>query len=146
MNNVGAASHVRGSALSFGRNSENGDLIMPRVSKLFASQFLRADDLNGAVRTVTIGSCHEETFYGETVHVLDLVGEDSGLRLSEKLAREIKAVLDEDEIDKWNGRSIAIYATQITIRDRSTNEEKLVSTIRAKAAPEVKGLSDDIPF
>ena len=72
------------------------------------------------------------------------------------MARNIKAVLDEDDLDDWPDRVVKIYSAQIKIRQDMV-EEKLVDTIRAMKseldkppASRAKALKnppdDDIPF
>lgn len=89
--------------------------------------------------------------------MFDMSGERCVLRLGVTLARDIKAVLGEDDLDKWVGYPISIYPSQMKIRDKDSGEDKIVDMIRASAAPEGtptrvavpsirSTLNDDIPF
>ena len=131
---------------------------MPKVSTIFPASNLRAADLDGA-QTAHIVGWREEYAYGASHYVLDLDlrGERSALRLGVTLARDIKTVLDEDDIDLWPGRAISIYPSQMKIKDKDTGEDKNVDVIRAAAAPEDvmsdkaalvnrQRMNDDIPF
>ena len=130
---------------------------MPKVSTLFPSPILRAPDLGGAQPAHILGY-REEFANGASFYVLDVDvrGERSVLRLGVTLARDIKAVLNEDDLDKWPGHAISIFPSQMKIKDRDSGEDKVVDVIRASAAPAGvtpskmaltrPTLNDDIPF
>jgi len=131
---------------------------MPKVSSVFKSARLRATDLDSATVAHIIG-WREETLYGTSDYVLDIevAGSPHVLRLGAMLARDIAAVLGDDEFNNWPGHAVSLYPFKQPIRDKDTGEEKLVDMIRAAAPPEgtpVKvarpsirqSLSDDIPF
>jgi hypothetical protein len=125
---------------------------MPKVSNIFGGSHVRAADLADGPRDVAIAGWHEEYLYGKQEYVLDLVDEPRGLRLSATLARDIRAALDEDDIDDWIDRVITIYPAKMPIRENGT--EKIVDTIRAMKSERdklpVKAVGgppdDDIPY
>ena len=126
---------------------------MPKVSTIFSSQFLRAADLAGAAKSVRITGWREERAFGEDVYVLELAGEDCGLRLTSTLAHDIRKVLGTDEIEEWVGRWITIFPSKLKIFDKDTGVEKIVDTIRGGASDQDEGPKprrplpdDDIPF
>jgi hypothetical protein len=127
---------------------------MPKVSSIFSSSLLRAKDMNGP-RDVTVIGWREEYLYGKNEYVLELEGEQHGLKLTAALARDIAAVLGEDDLDDWIGRVVTIYSAPMKIKDKDSGEEKSVDTIRAMKSeldkpPPKKALNsppdDDIPF
>jgi hypothetical protein len=126
---------------------------MPRLSAIFPSSLLRAKDWNGP-RDVTIVGWREERLYGKDEHVLELEGEQSGLKLTSALSADIRAVLDVDDLDDLIGRSVKLYTMPKPIKDKDTGEEKVVDIFRAqkseldKPPPKkaLKGPPDDDVF
>lgn len=130
---------------------------MPRVSDVFPSAYLRGSDLTGS-RDITLGAWRIENQYGREEYIFDIVGEPAALRCGPQLANEIARSLNEDEMDRWPGRTVAVYGQGRKIKDRTTGEEKDVIVIHAmaskldkppgngKALGRSSDVDDDIPF
>ena len=104
---------------------------MPRLSAIFPSSLLRAKDLNGP-RDVTIVGWREEYLYGKNEHVLELEGEQSGLKLTSALAADISGGVGRRRHGRLTGRSVKIYTVPKPIKDKDTGEEKVVDIFRAQ--------------
>ena len=131
---------------------------MPKVSELFPAQFLKGSDL-AAPRDVTLGAWRTENKYGRDEHIFDLAGETLALRCGPQLMREIAAALNEDDFDRWLGRSITVYGKGQPIKDKDTGQQKDVVVTHAMASkldrPPGNGnalsirnsdMDDDIPY
>lgn len=81
------------------------------------SQWLKADDLQGAKPVVTIQSAEirENTYNGETKKqiVLSFVGKDKQLGLNFTNARKIAELTGTEDFNQWVGVSIKLY-TEMT--------------------------------
>jgi len=109
---------------------------MPKIGNIFRSNYLRASDLNGGSRIVTLGDWREETYFGDNIYVLAMAGEDVGLRLTSALAYDIGKILGDDDIDNWAGVVVELYAGEPkSIKDRNSGEEKTIQQIRAREVP-----------
>jgi len=106
---------------------------MPRVSEIFGGSYLKVDHLNGEPRVLTVKSWGTEIAFGEEAYVIYFVEEARALKLSPTCARDVAAALRSDEMDKWVGGQIELYPCEQKITDRSTQNEKLVNMIRARA-------------
>jgi hypothetical protein len=121
---------------------------MPKVSDFFPPDKLKATELTGST-TVIIRSClvEKDGYNGATDRVLDIEmnGQMRDMRVSATLARDIVAVLGDDESLNWINKPISIYPSKITINDRDTGQEKTVDMIRAAAAPEGTVVTGEAP-
>jgi|SRR5689334_8541984 len=120
---------------------------MPRVSEMFPSSYLKADDLQGREVTVVIDSWESETLGEETRPVLYFVGKQKGLVLNKTNANMVAEIAGTDEMNDWQGLRITIYPT------RTDFQGKRVPCIRVKEPPVAQaagngrpaGPRDDVP-
>jgi hypothetical protein len=110
---------------------------MPKVSDVFKSTVMRASGLNGSTPIAHILGWRSAVLYGNEAHVLDveIAGAPCTLKLTSMLSHDIAAVLGDDELDHWPGHAVKLYSFEQKIRDKDTDEDKLVDMIRAMAAP-----------
>lgn len=100
------------------------------VKKAFPSKFLKASDLDGAARTVTISHVKTEEV-GQTKDrklVVYFKGKSKGLVLNKTNCNKIVSITGEGDTDDWKGRVIAIYPTETEFQGET------VECIRVKAA------------
>ncbi len=136
---------------------------MPKVSDFFPPDKLKATELTGATTVIIRSGLIEKDGYNgavDRVLEVEMNGQIRDMRVSATLARDIVAVLGDDESLNWIDKPISIYPSKITINDRDSGQEKTVDMIRAAAAPDGtvvseaparpaarrNDMNDDIPF
>ena len=137
---------------------------MPKVSDFFPpDKKLKASELTEAVTVIVRSGLIEKDGYNgavDRVLEIEMYGQIREMRITATLARDILAVLGDDESLNWIDKPISIYPSKITINDRDTGQEKIVDMIRAAAAPDGtvvtreaprrpatrNDMNDDIPF
>lgn len=119
------------------------------------SQWLKAEDLQGAKPVVTIATAEvkENTYNGETKKqiVLTFEGKDKQLGLNFTNASRIVELLGTENYDEWVGASIKLFTDKTTLADGRTVPcirifpELPGEPPKAKAAT-ASDDSDSIPF
>ena len=88
------------------------------------SQWLKAEDLQGAKPVVTIETAEvkENTYNGETKKqiVLKFVGKDKQLGLNFTNATRIVELIGSDDFTQWPGWAIKLYTDKTTLQDGRT--------------------------
>lgn len=88
------------------------------------SQWLKAEDLQGAKPVVTIESAEikENTYNGETKKqiVLTFVGKDKQLGLNFTNASRIAELMETQDHEEWVGRAIKLFTDKTTLADGRT--------------------------
>ena len=104
---------------------------MPKVSDVFKSTVMRASGLNGSTPIAHILGWRIAVLYGNEAHVLDveIAGAPRTLKLTSMLSHDIAAVLGDDELDHWPGHAVKLYSFEQKIRDKDTDEDKLVEDV-----------------
>ena len=117
-----------------------------KVGEIYVSEgkSLKADDLQGKARRLTIETYDTVEFDGAQKIVLNFSGAKKGLVLNVTNANRLVANLGSDELDTWIGKDIIIYPTMTEYNG------KQVPCIRVKEeAPELEVTDDpddSIPF
>jgi hypothetical protein len=91
------------------------------LNDLFPSAFLKAADLQGKEPVVTIAKV-ERVPMGrkrELVAVLYFKGKDRGLKLNVTLARAIAAIAGTEEVERWTGIAVQLFATTETFNKQT---------------------------
>ncbi len=85
-----------------------------RVNEAFPSKFIKATDLQGGRRQVTITHVEmEEMADGKLVPVAYFKGKQKGLILNRTKCAVIEDIAKTDEMDEWSGISIILYPTRV---------------------------------
>jgi len=116
-----------------------------KVGEVYVSEgkSLRAEDLQGRARKLTIEKYGTVTFDGAEKVVLNFVGAKKGLILNVTNANRLVGNFGTDEIDEWIGKEVTLYPTTTEFNG------KQVPCIRVKEEmPEIveHDFDDDIPF
>jgi hypothetical protein len=132
-----------------------------RISEAYPSKYLKAADLDGQDRTVSIRACvQEELGQGaemEVKPVLYFDGGQKGLVLNKTNAQ---AIVEDygDDTEAWTGREIVLFIQKVTfqgkltpaIRVRVQNNAPQLVVQRAPAPPapepDAAPLNDEIPW
>jgi hypothetical protein len=121
------------------------------------SQWLKADDLQGAKPVVVIESAEvkENTYNGETKKqiVLKFQGKDKLLGLNFTNASHLAELTGTQDYTKWIGTAIKLYATTVKVdgvpKPAIRIFPELPNSAAAATAPAFSGAptaDDDIPF
>ena len=121
------------------------------------SQWLKAEDLQGAKPVVTIESAEvkENTYNGETKKqiVLQFKGKEKQLGLNFTNASRIVELLGTEDYKEWIGASIKLYVDKTTLADGRTVPcirifPELPNGAAPVVAPQISAPADDseIPF
>ncbi len=107
---------------------------MKTVSDVYPSQWLRASDLSGGRRTVTITEAAVEALRshnGESVHkiVLSFHGKQKRLVLNVTQAREMAALAGTEHFAQWVGHTISLAPT------RTPQGQETITLLPAKTEP-----------
>ena len=88
---------------------------MTTINELFPSRFLKASDLKGQRRTVTIAKItREEVGKGkEKKAVVYFAGVKKGLILNKTNATKIAKVVGSEAIDQWVGKKITLFSAEV---------------------------------
>lgn len=110
-----------------------------KISELFPSKFLRADDLDGREAECAIDNVGAEDVAGDgnDKPVLYFEGKDKGLVLNKTNSMEIASSYGDDT-DKWSGKPVVLYPT------KTQYQGKLVPCIRIRIPVPVA--EDEPPF
>ena len=131
-----------------------------RISEAYPSKYLKAADLDGQDRAVSIRACiQEELGQGvemETKPVLYFDGGQKGLVLNKTNAQ---AIADDygDDTEAWAGREIVLFIQKVTFQGKlmpairvrtQATPQPAVQHAPAPPAPETDGapLNDSIPW
>jgi hypothetical protein len=99
------------------------------IEELYPSKYLRASDLNGRPKRVTIGELHHESISGTVKNVLTFTSGAKSLILNKTNARAIAKILGDAESENWTGHDVVLFPTQVEFGN------KFVDAIRVRAAP-----------
>ena len=88
-----------------------------KISEKFASNFLKAEDLQGRKMHVVIASVGEEKIGDEDHAIAYFRGKQKGLVLNKTNASFLAASLG-DETDEWPGHEIILYSTRVNFQGR----------------------------
>src|SRR5262249_3559814 len=117
-----------------------------KLSSVFTSKWLKAADLNGQARLVTIESVKLETIeQGKPAKlVVMFCGLTQGLGLNKTNANTVSSFFGDDT-DDWVGKKIVLYPTQVDFQGR------LIDCIRvrqpkAQTNTPAPAEGDDVPF
>lgn len=122
-----------------------------KVSEQFSSNWLKAADLKGQPRTVTIQEVKLEPVGqdGEKM-ICYFAGKDKGLVLNKTNANTIAASLGDDTVG-WGGKQIVLMSTKVPFQGQmvdairvSVPSDQTGSARQAEAA--AADFDDDIPF
>ena len=99
-----------------------------KVSKLFPSKFIRADDLDGHEVECTIGDVRVDDVAGDGSDrkpILFFEGKEKGLVMNKTNSMVIASSYGDDT-DAWRGKPVVLYPTQTQFQG------KLVPCIRVR--------------
>ena len=99
-----------------------------KVSEKFASNFLKAEDLQGRRVHVVIASVGDEEINDENHLVVYFRGKQKALILNKTNASYLAAAIS-DETDDWPGHEIVLYPTKVNFQG------KMVDAIRIEMPP-----------
>ena len=106
-----------------------------RVSQMFPSQRLDAEDLQAFAPGVSIVTIEQVTYRtleakkageAEIEYAIKFREFRKPVRLSKTRAQVITDVLGTDETDEWQGKTIGIQPVQIQITDQSSRRPKMM--------------------
>lgn len=132
-----------------------------RISEAYPSKYLKAADLDGQDRTVSIRACiQEELGQGSEMEVKPVLyfdGGQKGLVLNKTNAQAIAEDFGDDT-EAWTGREIVLFVQKVTfqgkltpairVRVQKTAPQPVVQRAPAPPAPEPDAapLNDEIPW
>jgi hypothetical protein len=131
---------------------------MPTRDDLFPSRCLKAADLDGKPRTLTISMAIRETFKNggeeQSKLVVYFKGETKGLPLNITNFDAIMDITGEADSDDWRGHQVEVYPTTTEmrgkvvpcIRIRSPKQGEPSATKRPAKSPSSAEMDDEIPF
>ncbi len=118
-----------------------------RVSEIFHSNFLKADDLQNRRVPVTIESVAMEEVAGDNKPVVYFQGKDRPLVLNKTNAQVIEEIAKTDQMDDWAGTKIVLYPTRVDFQGRRVPAIRVDYATDGKPPPEgEKKEDDDIDF
>ena len=92
---------------------------MPKVKDLFPSQYASGEDLNGKSFVATISHLKKEEMFDKQKEkkvqkwVMYLKNAAKGILLSKTTAEEIEEITGEDDTDRWKGKEVELYPTNV---------------------------------
>ena len=105
------------------------------ITKAFPSNFLKADDLQGATRTATIESvAMEEVAPGESKPVVRFVGIAKGLVLNKVNSATI-ANSYGTETESWTGRDLMLFSQTVDFQGRMVPAIRVATAASQAAVP-----------
>tara|TARA_Y100000310_G_scaffold32845_1_gene31079 strand:+ start:308 stop:664 length:357 start_codon:yes stop_codon:yes gene_type:complete len=117
-----------------------------KIGNIYVSEgkHLKAEDLQGNVRRLTIESYHTVSFDGQEGEkvVLQFVGAKKGLVLNQTNAHRIAENFSTDEVDEWIGKTVAIYPTSTDFAGKRVHCIRVKEEIPAPTT----GDTSEIPF
>ena len=118
-------------------NSTNSKDHSMKLTKLFPSRFLKAEDLDAPVRD-TITEVRQELVGGEDVKPIVYFRSEKPLVLNKTNGRVIETLAGTDETDDWAGVALELYA------DETDFKGKRVACVRVRA-PRATRETDPLP-
>lgn len=129
---------------------------MPKLSELFPSNYLKADEIPEEGMVVTITGCEVvELGQGkdkESKPVLSFKGLDKGLVCNKTNCNTIHKLTGSDDTDDWIGHQIKLITLEVDFQGTMTNSIR-VSSKPVKAAPKKAPATpaeepgdDEVPF
>lgn len=112
---------------------------MPDINSFYPSQYLKAADLGGQERRVTIANLEAEKLGNETKPVLYFEGKDQGLVLNKTNANTISDDYGYNT-EGWEGRDIILYPAKVEFQG------KRVPAIRVRVPEQEEITTEDVPF
>lgn len=123
------------------------------INGAFPSAYLKAADLGGQRRAVTIDRVAMETIGDEHKPVVYFEGKDKGLVLNKTNASMIVEITGAEETDQWSGTAIVLYPTKTDFQGKRVDAiridypQKKTAAKKVAPAPPVEEIEDDpIPF
>lgn len=114
------------------------------INSLFPSNYLKAADLKGAARQVTIESVAvEDMGQGEKKPVLKFAGVPTGLVLNKTNAQMIAAHFGT-ETTSWTGKQIELYPDKVPFQGRIVDAIRVRATPPPAVQPQAATPADDI--
>lgn len=86
---------------------------MPTRDQLFPSKYLKGHDLKGREAVVTIDYVESTKIRGDKVNIIHFEGKEKGLVMNVTIYNQIADALSEDDTDRWSGRQIQVFPTQV---------------------------------
>jgi len=132
---------------------------MARKHEIFRSKYLKAADLDGRPRTVTIEAARTETLKNdrgeETKTVLYFKGVRQALPLNLTNWDSVADVTGQDDSDDWPGHKVELYPTTTEMRGKTVDcirirapaqRELPAKKPAAQKQPPVADPNDEIPY
>jgi len=132
---------------------------MARKHEIFRSKYLKAADLDGRPRTVTIEAARTETLKNdrgeETKTVLYFKGVRQALPLNLTNWDSVADVTSQDDSDGWPGHKVELYPTTTEMRGKTVDcirirapaqRELPAKKPAAQKQPQVADPNDEIPY
>ncbi len=132
-----------------------------RISEAYPSKYLKAADLDGQDRTVSIRACvQEELGQGSEMEVKPVLYFDGGQKGLVLNKTNAQAIVEDygDDTEAWTGREIVLFIQKVTyqgkltpairVRVQKTAPQPVVQSAPAMPAPEPDAapLNDEIPW
>jgi len=115
------------------------------ITQAFPSKFLKADDLQGTTRTVTMESvAMEEVAPGESKPVLRFVGIPKGLVLNKVNTATIVSAFGK-ETTTWTGNNLMLFAQTVAFQGRMVPAIRVAAAPQATPAPQQAPVQQTIP-
>lgn len=122
---------------------------MPSIADAFPSKYVKAGDLHGSEKIVTIkGVKTEEVGRGrERKLVVYFKGAEKGLVLNKTNATRIAKLVGSEDTDDWTGKQVKLFATETEFGGETVDCIRIKSA-SAKPEPQDGDADDDadIPF
>jgi hypothetical protein len=132
---------------------------MAKKHEMFRSKYLKASDLDGTPRTVTIEAAPTETLKNdrgeETKTVLYFKGVRQALPLNLTNWDSVADVTGQDDSDDWPGHKVELYPTTTEMRGKTVDcirirapaqRELPAKKPAAQKQPPVADPNDEIPY
>jgi len=132
---------------------------MAKKHEIFRSKYLKAADLDGRPRTVTIEAARTETLKNdrgeETKSVLYFKGVRQALPLNLTNWDSVADVTGQDDSDDWPGHKVELYPTTTEMRGKTVDcirirapaqRELPAKKPAAQKQPPVADPNDEIPY
>ncbi len=117
-----------------------------KISEVFGSKFLKADDLLNKRIRLTIESVAMEEVGDGNKPVIYFQGKDKGLVLNKTNAAMIEEIAKSDEMDNWAGVQIVLYSARVDFQGRRVPAIRVDYSTNSKQAPVAEEKEDDISF
>ena len=115
------------------------------INELYPSNFLKAADLKGQPRTLTIQAVAPETIGdNETKPVMRFVGMSKGLVLNKTNGMLLASTLGP-ETDAWIGKPIELYSEKVQFQGRIVDAIRVRESMPAPAAAAPQPVPQPVP-